>query len=135
MSGNEEQLKKVKDELATEEIYDLVLEDIPVKVKGSDGVVRIFKMREADGTVRDAYMKDMMARMERGADGKPNGVMKSVDGMHAFLLSRTMYDEHGKPVTEQMIQGWPSRVQSALFLKSQLHSQLRDKDVDEAKKD
>lgn len=104
----------------------LTLNVIPFKLKGRDGRVTEYEMREMDGTERDAYLNSVKKRM-KGQNG-----VTDFDGLHAKLLSMCVYKmPNGTRLAVAQIQTWPSSVQMKLFKSAQQMNGLRE---DEATK-
>jgi hypothetical protein len=116
---------------AMELSLDLI--EVPVKIAGEDYV-----LVELTGKGRDAYMNNLGARMRVKEDGSPAGI-KNFDGLQADLVTRCLkkIKEDGTrgDITPAVIQGWPARVQTALFDRAKEISGLSDDAEEKAKND
>ncbi len=74
-----------------------------------------YTVRELVGRARDKLLTKQVLRYKIGADGKPSGAIKDLDGYQADLLCQSVYDERGTPVPINVIHNWPSSLQSELF--------------------
>ena len=100
----------------------------------SEGVETPYLLREMNGKERDSHLTSIADRMKYDAKGNVKG-LKSFDGLHAALLTRTLFTEDGKPVSVDVIQDFPASVVSKLFDKSQEINALDDDSAKEAKND
>lgn len=112
--------------------FNLEFQEVPVKIKDESGNVKNYTLREMDGKERDKFLNNMGSRMRIGSDGKPSGI-RDFNGMQSGLLTRCLLDEEGKQVSDAVIQGWPAKVQTALFMKAQEMNGLSEGAEAEAK--
>lgn len=95
--------------------FDLTFAEEPVKIDGKPYV-----LVELNGKQRDVYLTGVGKRVRLGPDGKPAG-MNDVNGLEASLITLALFtNDPGaprEPVPANTIQGWPSRVVTALFEK------------------
>jgi len=101
---------------------DLDFNEVDVVLKGKDGREKKYLLRELDGAKRNNYLNKMTSRVIM-KDGKAVG-MKSFEGFQSDLLKLSLFDEDGKPVSEEEIEGMPSRTQEKLFEKAEKISGL-----------
>ena len=105
------------------EKLEFSLERAEIEVDLTDpktGITTTYYLIELDGKGRDAYLTNISGRLVPGKDGGAQTV-KNFDGLQSALLSRVLFVQDGdkrKPVTDQTIQAWPARVQTALFEKA-----------------
>ncbi len=113
----------MSEEKSEELSFDLEVVQKPVKIRTPEGVVKNYVLKELNGTERDKFLNNMSARMRTDPSGKPTG-LKTFDGLQSYLISRSLFDEEGKLVSEKEINSWPARVQAALFTEAQKLSGL-----------
>lgn len=110
----------------------LEFQEIPLKIKGADGVERDYVLREMDGKERDGFLNVISNRQRVSGSGKVIGV-KNNDELMAELIHRSLYDDQGKRVPKKEIQSWPASVQNTLMLKAQKLSALDEESIQTAK--
>ena len=101
--------------------FTLEVKQIPVEIDGE-----AYVLQELNGRERDKYLNDITARVKIGPDGKPAG-MKNFDGMQGNLLVASLRKKEGSELISvpfNTIQGWPAKMQSALFMEAQKLSGL-----------
>lgn len=116
-------------EAPQEEILLEAQAEEPIKIKGRDGVVRDYTLREMDGDDLGRWMNAIHERLseKKGSKFRGNGHAKTdYRGMHADLISLCLYDADGKRVSKDVIRKWPASLQSTLFKKSQRLNGLDD---------
>lgn len=98
--------------------FDLAVVEIPILLADPETKdERKYVLREFNGAERDKYLNSVSSRMK--IDPQGNSTIRSFDGLHANLIKRCLYDSDGQLVTEEVIQSFPARVQTALFEKAQ----------------
>jgi len=113
--------------------FSLKLKEVPVEITDVDGTKKSYKLREVAGDDRCIFLDDMSERMGIGEDGKPT--IKKVRGLQESLLTKSLYDEKDKLVSEDVLKTYPSTVLTELFKTAQTLSGLDMVGVDEAKND
>lgn len=112
--------------------FNLDLAEIPVTLKGKDGVKKCI-LRELPGNELEAYMESNKDRMDAVVtDGKVvvKGI-KSYKGMFTSLLKRCLFEADGLTrVPEDFIKSLPGRVQQSLFTEAQKLSALTPDEQD-----
>lgn len=107
-----------------------VKKELAVQIDGQP-----YKLIELDGLARDQVMADSFARMSFDKEGKPTG-LKNVVGLQAKLVATCLYkvkpDAGLEPVSDGIIQRWPSTVVEGLFQAAQELSGLREEKVEQA---
>lgn len=73
-----------------------------------------YQIREMASRDRDAFLNINSKRLERNAQGDVVGFKDHI-GMYSKLLCRCTYNEKGKLIPEEEIQGWPTTTQELLF--------------------
>ena len=117
--------------------FTLQLAEQPIEIVRADGTPATYTLRELTGLTRDQYVTGFMARLNRDpTTGKILG-MKDIRGMYAALLCLSLFDENNQPVAANVIQGWPAKMQRALYEMAQKISGLQDEAerTEEAKND
>lgn len=99
----------------------------------SDGTVVEYTLRELIGDQLTAYMDTQRANVDILPDGKT--MIKSFNGMHVNLLSRTVYDENDRMVPPTEIIKWPATMVQELFEDASKLSGLDKKAKEESKKE
>lgn len=87
---------------------DLTPRRIPVRIKGVDGVTRLYQLRDLIGITRDRYLTNQLKRArKKGPDGKA-GSGATLEGYQSELIALTLWDlgKHVE-VTTEMIDGVP----------------------------
>ena len=95
-----------------------------------DGEDRKYELRELLGRERDNFL-NLLGEQTKYIDGKPAG-LKDYRGMHATLLTQCLFDEKGKVVKKEFVQGLPARITTALFNAAQEMSALSNVEAAEA---
>ena len=90
----------------------------------------LYELRELLGRERDNFL-NTLGTQTKYVDGKPAG-LKDYRGMHATLLTQCLFDENGKVVTKEFVQGLPARITTALFNAAQKMSALAETEEAEA---
>lgn len=116
-----------------EEVYDLKLKEVPIKLKDANGIVADYYLKEIDGTARDQHMSDMANRFAIGPDGKPTS-LRNMSGMYASFLQVCLFKVGIKePLAMEFLQSIPASVQEKLYKKAQLLSGLGEEAEEVAK--
>ncbi len=92
-----------------------------------------YTLIEMTGKQRDAFLDDIGGRMKFIA-GKSAG-MKNYDGLQAFLVALCLIDKKGDNVKKEVIQSYPSSVQTKLFKAAQELNGLDDESAEQVKND
>jgi hypothetical protein len=121
-------------ESETPQRFSLRKRSIPIELEDEGGQVHVYTLKEPDGTGRDQILDKMNERAKVSKDGSPAGI-KSFKGLHADLISKVLYDVDDKPVSANVIQGWPASLQEKLFKMAQDLAGLGGKAEEEAKND
>lgn len=95
---------------------------VPVKIAG-----RNYELREADGATSIAYRNASLACITLGPGGKAQK-LKDMASVESLLVSMCLFTDKGMPVPRRTIEGWPGRVQKALFEKAKDISDLGESD-------
>jgi hypothetical protein len=100
----------------SDHIFELVLKEKPIKLKGGDGFIKNYVIREFDGLGRDKYQEEVQKKVFKEEDGKS---LYSTTGLAAFLLSQTLFEvtDGGagrRPIPLSDIQSFPPIVVDAL---------------------
>lgn len=109
------------------------LEEVPVALRDKEGVLKQYTLRELTGAQRVDYETSNIPNMEFDKDGKAR--MISFQGMESGLLSRCLYDENGKLVSQITIESWPSKTQAGLYKIAEKLNGLGKNSEQEAKND
>lgn len=110
--------------------FDLELATKPVKLRGNDGRVIEYTLRELDGADRDKFLGMMHQRMVINPQtGVPTSI-KSSEGIESRLIHLSLYDKDNVRVPQKVIESWPGQVQRKLFDAAQAISGL-DKESEE----
>lgn len=111
----------MSDENTTEETNEplsLKTETVQVTLLGENGEEIRYELREPSGLARDEYLNILSSRIQQpGTGGKQD--KRDFKGVQSSLLTKMLFDEEGKMVKADVIDGWPARVRSALFAKAQ----------------
>ena len=114
--------------------FSLSLEEVPVELENpKTGKVDHYVLREMNGELRDKYLGFIGKKMDVNSKGDVK--MKDYDGLQANLLSRCLFaveDDGDKPVSIEVIQKFPARVQTILFEKAKEISGMDDEAEDAA---
>lgn len=104
-------------------------------VENEDGIPTRYSCREMTGAQHTAFTTDMLDKME--VDPKTGDVtgFKSMDGVVAALITRTVYDDSGNPVTAEWVDSCPFSMLSELHALAQELSGLDIGATDAAKND
>lgn len=114
---------------------DLTRKSETIKIKDpKTGEVKVYTLKEMSGLERDQWMNKMSKSFKLGADGKSTGIA-DYTGIHYILISRCLYDDTDKLISEQIISQWPASAQKILFDKCQKLNGLGEDAEEEAKKD
>lgn len=128
-------LEPAKDDDDAPIVVSLVRKEVQVKVVDAAGSTRDYILREMTGAQRDAWMNKTQGKMSKNAEGKSVGI-RDFTGLHASLISACLYQaEDNKPVSEQVIQTFPSSVQTTLFARAQKMNGLEPDSEKKEKKD
>lgn len=106
--------------------------EIPVKIKGKDGKVREYILREASGEAVVQYRNAMFQRTTLGPEGKPTKLQGFGD-VEPLLVSLCLFEttangtERNVPVT--VVKAFPGRVQKKLYETALDISDLREEDT------
>ncbi len=115
--------------------FSTVLKELPVFLKGKDGVEKEFSLKELTGTQRAVYNESFDVKIEMDEDGKAKAI--AGEGFKSFsakrFLALCLYDEQGKPVGEKTIGTYPSSMLNELH-KAALELSGLDKKALEAAK-
>ena len=114
--------------------FTLDLEEQSVVVKRKDGVAKTYTLRELTGRQKGLYLNTMSNRLSVSEDGKVTGI-KNFEGLESSLLSKCLFNEENKPVTDAELQEFPARVLRKLFDAAQILSGLNSEGVEKAKND
>lgn len=110
--------------------YSLRRKEEPFDVETEDGRTLTYVMREMDGALRDEYLTVNNQRIST-KDGQTT--VTDFTGLYAALLSRCVFDENNRPVSEAAMQAWPAGVQEEVFKDAMVMNGL-DKDAKAAAK-
>jgi hypothetical protein len=114
--------------------YKLKQKTESIELEDANGVIHKFTIRELDGPGREAYMTFMSNTVDLSKKGAARGV-KSLKGMHAYLISRCLFDAQNVPVTEIVMKGWPGSVIASLYEDCKRVSGIDQDDEDSEKKE
>lgn len=106
----------------------LRLKSEAIAIEVSEGIEKIFTLKELTGTQRDTYLEDIRNRVTLDDAGKVKG-FKSLRGMQTLLISLTLTDENRQPITAKILDEWPASVLTALFEASQALSGLETEKI------
>jgi len=107
--------------------FNIELEEIDVELT-EEGVTTKYVLRELKGSGRDKYLNNLAKKMKVDVHG--NSSVRDFTGLQSGLICRCMFEANGESVTDEFVQGLPSRVQASLFAAIQKMNAL---DVDEDK--
>jgi hypothetical protein len=99
--------------------------ELPVTVGSQE-----YTLREASGGAACRYRNALIECTRLGPEGKPTH-LKGIASIEPLLVSLCLFDSNNKRVPVQVIEGWPARVQKALFNKAQEISELNEDDTEE----
>lgn len=98
------------------------------------GPTTTFTLKEMFGGIRQEWQESQRQRYGLDYSGQPAGLTK-FKGLEADLISKCLFDENDKPIPAEMVQGWPSSTQAALYqLCIQLNA-ISEKDIAKLKVD
>ena len=92
--------------------FDLTPVEVPVKIGGADYI-----LREATGATSIAYQNAIINSTKPGLDGQPTQITSGLSAIEPMLVSKCLFDSENKPVKQDVIKSWPSRVQKVLYRK------------------
>lgn len=99
---------------------DLTLRQVTVKIAGVE-----YSLKEASGKSAGIYRNFCMSCLNTGPNGSTSGIKNLADA-EPLLVSMCLFDAQDKPVPQQVIGKWPSRIQKALFKKAKEISELTE---------
>ena len=115
--------------------FDVVLKEVPVSLKGADGVVIDYTLRELTGSQRAVYDESFDVKVEMDKDGVTK--MSPGDSFKMFpapkFLSMCLYDKQNKLVDEQLIGTFPSTAVDGMHKAALKLSGLDKESLEEAK--
>ena len=106
--------------------FDLAPVEVKYTIGGSE-----YTLREASGGAAKRYREASIAgaRMTVNEDDNTRTVerMEGIGGLESLLVSLCLFDAKGAPVPRATVEGWPARIQRALFDKAKEISDLDEK--------
>lgn len=114
--------------------YKLKRKEESIEIEDAIGVVHKYTLRELDGPGREAYMTFMANTVDLTKKGAARGV-KSLKGMHTFLISKCLFDSMNVPITSVVMDQWPGSVLAGLFEDCKRISGIDQDDEDTEKKE
>ena len=141
----EEPGKSEQDELLEPIRMTRKFTEVPVTLENEQGVEKTYCLRELGGDDRDEYVNAMGQRAKYSDDGSPVG-LQDYRGIQANLIAKSLHgatlSEDGKRVVKvgprvkiEVIQSFPSRVQTALSKRIKAISGMDDEAEEKAKND
>lgn len=132
MNENEPQEEQqVQDEPQVKK-YTLKRKTIPIKIEDDHGMEQDYTLIELRGDEREEMLDFMTSRTQVNHNGDVTG-MKSIKGIHAKLISKSLMDSNKKFVPEKTINSWPGGLQHLLYKECQKLSSLDKLAEDTAK--
>lgn len=109
--------------------FSAVRKSQPLELEVQPDVYLKFELREMSGLEGGEYKNLLRDKVKN-----TNGEAQILDwrGVYSDLLCRCMYDQEGKLVSRETIDGWPESTQQALFEAAQKVNGL-DKEADPKK--
>jgi hypothetical protein len=101
-------------------------QEIPITIDGKKYVLKEFL-----GKDRDAFLTSLNKRMNY-TSGQFSGV-RDYNGLQASLISRCLFDENDALVDTNVIQLWPAKMLSAIYVEAQKINLLESNAETEAK--
>ncbi len=120
--------------MAKELKFSVVLKELPVKLTGSDGVEKKYKLKELTATQRSTYNDNFGFKLEM-VDGKAKataGEDFKLPSAKAFI-ALCLYDDKDKLVSEEVIGNFPSTVVEELSAAAMELSGMDEKALEKAK--
>ena len=84
-------------------------------------------LREASGDAAIAYQNALIKAVRPGPDSKATQINTGLSAIEPMLVSKCLFDSEGKPVKQETIRSWPSRIQKELYKKVKEISELDEK--------
>lgn len=106
------------------------IEVVPVRIKGKDGKVRNYTLKEFGTDGLTAWMNTLGENARAERDGRKADFSKH----HAKLICLCLYDEHDQPVPRDEIASWKASIQFDLFRVVQRINALNEAGQEAAKK-
>ena len=89
-------------------------------------------LREASGKTAREHRNALLASTQLGPDGKGGfrvTGLQDLASVEAKLVASCLFDENGKTLHYQTVEGWPARVQKALYERAKELSDLGEDDI------
>lgn len=93
--------------------FSAVRKTQPIELEVQPGAELKFELREMSGLEGGDYKNVLKTKIRTKADGSAE--VLDFKGLYSDLLCRCMYDQEGKLVSKDTIDGWPESTQQALF--------------------
>lgn len=103
-----DEVELLLESLATEE-HLLTLEEHPFKVKGPDGTVVSYKLREMDANRRGQYLSYQAGIAKLGAKGNVVG-FGDIKGMEIKAVELSVFDKDNIPLPYPVIAAFPGKL-------------------------
>lgn len=91
-----------------------------------------YVLREATGAVACKYRDALLSNTQMGSDGKAS--IKINNETEVLLVSLSIFETDGRPVSIATVKGWPSRIVKALYTKVKEISELDEKEAPKEEK-
>jgi hypothetical protein len=103
-----------------------------IPVKGKDGVVRRYFIREMDGEGLEQWTASFGNRIKTNSRGKI--IKRDMKGFHSELIALCLHDESGNRVPRSVIDGFGTALKNYLFDECQkINGLTRDDEGEEGK--
>jgi hypothetical protein len=117
----------IPDRIADDDVLDEQQMDLPVRIRGKDGAIRDYTIREMDPKQLQKWLRISAARFQKKGKAVKAGDA-DFDGLHEDLISLCLYDSTGGRVPHNVIASWGVNTKLRLFMKCRTHNGL-DADV------
>jgi hypothetical protein len=118
----------------TDESEGLVFDDlpkvVPVTINRTSGVAQ-YELREMNGEGLAKWMQILAGRAKRDKKGRPDVARSDFTKFMSSLLALCLWDKQtNAPVSKDVIDKWPSSIQTRLFAEARKMNGLDDEDGD-----